>query len=111
MMTVLLDIVRLKHLLTDYSITVTTDDSSTIILHNPLSLNDRIRLGNWFMLKLATQLGQVDVAMTRQELIEKLQSYDEVDPSGSMEVTLDRNIEIVDVQLVEYGKEKWLEIS
>jgi hypothetical protein len=93
----------------DSTVKINSDDY-TILLHNPLTINDRIRLGNWFMLQLAIQLGQVDTTMTRQELIEKLQSYNGIDPEGIMEITLEKNVEILDVQLVERGREKWLEI-
>lgn len=78
---------------------------------NPLSLEERIRIGNWFMTELATKLGQVDAPMTRKELIDRLKEFDTIDPDGSMIVTSDKNIEINDVVLIEMGNEKWLEIK
>jgi hypothetical protein len=96
----------IRKLLTDTIIPLT----DTITLKNPLSLEDRIRIGNWFMIELATKIGQFEAPMTRKELIDKLKEYDEIDPEGLLEITLKDCIEVTDVSIKDAGGDKWLEI-
>lgn len=99
-----LSITFIKSILTDSEIIL---PDTNIILRNNISLEDRIRIGNWFMQKLAIEVGQFEAPMTTKELIEKLQ---ELDPSGELEVTSSDGVEILDVEIEEAGAEKWLKI-
>jgi hypothetical protein len=110
MTTVTLAIKELKLLLTETNIQL---PNSTVLI-NPLTLEERVRLGNWYMTYLATEVGKIDAPMTRKEMIEYLQSFDAVDPTGEMEVVYNDNgtmLEVNDVSLGEYGDEKLIIIK
>jgi hypothetical protein len=88
--------------------------SNSITFDNPLTLNERVRLGNWYMRYLAEELGKFEAPMTRKELIEYLQGFDKEDPEGKMEVVYNDNgihIEIEDVEIEDRGEEKLIVIG
>jgi hypothetical protein len=88
--------------------------SNSITFENPLTLNERVRLGNSYMKYLAEELGKIEAPMTRSEMIEYLKSFDEIDPEGKMEVVYNDNgihIEIDDVDIDEKGEDKIIVIS
>lgn len=107
MIELFLDSNLLRRILSESSVYITDN----IVICNPLSIDEKVRLGNWYMTKLAVELGKIEAPMTRKELIEKLQEFDIVDPNGELEVVLDKNMEITDVDLIEVGKDKWLQIK
>jgi hypothetical protein len=88
--------------------------SNDITFDNPLTLNERVRLGNSYMKYLAEELNKIEAPMTRSEMIEYLQSFDEIDPEGKMEVVYNdkgTHLEIDDVDIDEKGEDKIIVIS
>jgi hypothetical protein len=88
--------------------------SNSITFENPLTLNERVRLGNSYMKYLAEELGKIEAPMTRKEMIEYLKSFDEIDPKGEMEVVYNDkgiHLEIDDVTVDEKGESKIIVIS
>jgi hypothetical protein len=86
----------------DLLIGTSVEFPNDITFDNPLTIEERVRLGNWYMTFLATEIGQIEAPMTRKELITFLQSLDDIDPEGKMEVVYNDNgtyIEINDVEV------------
>lgn len=84
-----------------------------IVYVNNLTLEERVRLGNWYMVFLATEVGKIEAPMTRKEMIDYLKSFDDVDPTGEMEVVCangDTMTTIDSVSVEEYGEEKMVVI-
>jgi hypothetical protein len=86
--------------------------SYNVNFNNKLTFDELIRLGNKFMRFLAEEGKKIDAPMTRMELIEFLKSLDKVDPTGEMPITLGSdNLEISDVDVIEYGNDKVINIK
>jgi hypothetical protein len=102
-----LDIECLQDLLTVNSISY-GNNTLKLTFNNKLTLNDRIKLCNWYGLQLSELGGDLDMGMTTSELIERLKI---LDPSGEMEVTYNDGIEIDEVSVRDAGDESsWIDI-
>jgi hypothetical protein len=71
---------------------------------NTLSLDERIRLGNWYMEYLAKEIGEINAPMKRKDLITLLQSFDKFDPEGKMECVFGNNEVLLEIENVDLGK-------